>query len=103
MEGKMYKNNYFEIEMGQDFLFNYIIDENLQISIQMPSFEIDNENVVPTQKFIYKERNKLNENIEEIISKRVSRLNKKNNRDDLGYEITRNEKNSRRKSNYQII
>lgn len=33
-----------------------------------------------------------NETIEKIICKRVSRLNKKNNREDLGYEITRNEK-----------
>ncbi|MFU7515718.1 alpha-galactosidase [Clostridium sp. HCS.1] len=62
----MYKNNYFEIEMGQDYLFRYLIDENLQVSIQSPSFEVDNENVVPAQKFIYKERNKLNENIEEL-------------------------------------
>ena len=62
----MYKNNYFEIEMGQDYLFSYLIDENLQVSIQIPSFEVDNEIVVPAQKFIYKERNKLNENIEEL-------------------------------------
>ncbi len=32
------------------------------------------------------------EKIEELINKKVSRLNKKNNREDLGYEITRIEK-----------
>lgn len=62
----MYKNNYFEIKMEQKYLFSYLINQNLQVSLQMPSFEVDNEIVAPTQKFIFKERNKLNGNIEEL-------------------------------------
>ena len=63
----MYKNNFFEIEMGQDYAFNYVLDHNLKTSIQMPYFEIDNENVSPIQEFIFKKEKSLNKDIKELI------------------------------------
>ena len=53
--------------MGQDYAFNYVLDHNLKTSIQMPYFEIDNENVSPIQEFIFKKEKSLNKDIKELI------------------------------------